>query len=427
MSRHFDRALVLFEQSRTDLAEAELRQELAGDPENPLAHALLALCLAERERFDEAQREAEVAVHGAPDMPFAHYALAEVLAGRNRPKEAREAVNEAIRLDPSEADHFALLAGIEAELGRWKDALAASERGLALDPEHVRCSNMRAMALVNLGRRDEAGLTLDSALTRDPENAVTHANKGWAMLHAGTTKPALEHFREALRIDPDSEWARRGIVEALKARNFIYRWLLAYFLWMSRLSGRARWGVILGLYFASRFLDGISERSPQLAPYLRPLLLLYVLFVVLTWIADPLFNLLLRFSRFGRLALSRDQTVASNWLLVCLGGAVAALVIALLTSSGVAIAAVFFCAMMSIPVTATFRRQPGTPRRILGGYTIALALTGVGGITTATLYSFQPYSKAAGAASVLLAAVFIVGFVVFTLFANVIASIRFSR
>jgi len=32
------------------------------------------------------------------------------------------------------------------------------------------------------------------------------------------------------------------------------------------------------------------------------LLVAYMAFALLTWLADPLFNLLLRFSRFGRLA-----------------------------------------------------------------------------------------------------------------------------
>ena len=66
------------------------------------------------------------------------------------------------------------------------------------------------MALVRLGRRDEAGATLEAALARDPENAVTHANQGWARLHAGDFRGALEHFREALRLNPSLEWARAG-------------------------------------------------------------------------------------------------------------------------------------------------------------------------------------------------------------------------
>jgi hypothetical protein len=35
MGTHLDRAMVLFQQSRPDLAESELRQELTADPNSP--------------------------------------------------------------------------------------------------------------------------------------------------------------------------------------------------------------------------------------------------------------------------------------------------------------------------------------------------------------------------------------------------------
>ena len=62
MSPHIERALLLFQQSRTELAENELRQALGSDPDDSFAHALLALCLAKRKQFKEATTEAEQAV-----------------------------------------------------------------------------------------------------------------------------------------------------------------------------------------------------------------------------------------------------------------------------------------------------------------------------------------------------------------------------
>ena len=186
--------------------------------------------------------------------------------------------------------------------------------GLQMDSEHVGCTNLRAMALVKLGRRQEAGATIDAALARNPENSMTHANQGWTLLESRDHKKALEHFRESLRLDPENEWARQGIVESLKAKHLIYSWMLRYFLWMSKLSPRAQWGVILGAYFGNRILSGLSRSNPELAPWILPVKILYLIFVILTWTAHPLFNLLLRLNRFGRFALSREQVVASNWL-----------------------------------------------------------------------------------------------------------------
>ena len=123
------------------------------------------------------------------------------------------------------------------------------------------------MALVQLGRKDEAQQTLGSALANDPENALTHANQGWALLHRGDHAKALEHFREALRIDPELDWARAGIVEALKARHLIYRVMLRFFLWMGRQSqGRA-----VGRHPRLRFRpQSAGQRRPGLPRDSRP-------------------------------------------------------------------------------------------------------------------------------------------------------------
>ena len=115
MASPFDRALLLFRQSRYELAEKELRRTLSSDPDSAPAHALLALCLSERKRPDEARHEAGRAIALAPDEPFAHRAAAGVLLKQGRLDEADAAIHEAIRLDPSEADHFALLASLRLE------------------------------------------------------------------------------------------------------------------------------------------------------------------------------------------------------------------------------------------------------------------------------------------------------------------------
>ena len=69
---------------------------------------------------------------------------------------------------------------------------------------------------------------------------------GWTLLHDGDPRKAMGHFREALRLDPGMEWARAGIVEAMKARSLIYRIFLSYFLFMNRLSGNAQWATVCG-------------------------------------------------------------------------------------------------------------------------------------------------------------------------------------
>ena len=63
MNQNLERAILLFQQSRNDLAEAELRQALAAEPQDAYAHALLALCLAHREAISGGDDEARQAIH----------------------------------------------------------------------------------------------------------------------------------------------------------------------------------------------------------------------------------------------------------------------------------------------------------------------------------------------------------------------------
>lgn len=380
MNPNLERGLLLYQQSRHDLAEQELRQALAADPDDAYAHALLALCLTEQEQFKEATDEAQRAVHQAPDDPFSHYALAKVFYDRDRLDEAVAAISESIRLDPTDADYQALLAAIRFDQRRWPDALTAAEQGLEINPEHVGCTNLRAMALVKLGRRQEAGATIDVALAKNPENAVTHANQGWTLLEKGDYTKALEHFRESLRLDPENEWARHGIVEALKAKHFIYSVMLRYFLWMSKLSSGAQWAIILGGYFGYRFLSGFARDNPEWAPWILPVKILYITFAVMTWIADPLFNLALRMNRFGRLALSDEQTVSSNWIGGCILAALLSLSGWLVFGNEWALLSALVFGLTVLPLAGTFKCRDGWPRTVMAIYTASLALLGLGAV-----------------------------------------------
>ncbi len=370
------RAATLIQQSKPELAENELRQALSLDPHNDRAHALLGLCLIDRQQYAEATREAEAAVHLAPDGWFSHYVLAQVLFRRNREPDAKTAVQEAIRLHPEGSELWGLLAMIEYSMGHWADALAAAERGLQADPEDIRCANARSMALVKLGRQSEAHAALNATLSRDPDDAMSHANQGWALLEMGNIRGAQEHFREALRLEPNMGWAQQGMLTALKARNPLYRLMLGYFLWMSKLSPSVQWGLVLGLYFGIQVLQRAARANPALQPFVLPVVVAYGAFVVVSWLADPLFNLMLRLDRFGKHVLDGDERRGANLVGSCLLGAVICLVLGLVLGSFPLIMAALGCAVMAIPCSAVFRCDAGWPRRNMALGTAGLALVG---------------------------------------------------
>lgn len=404
-----DRASVLLEQERYELAERELRRLIAEEPGDVSAHALLGVCLSEQRKHKAAAESAQRAVHLDPTYPYAYYTLAYAYYNAERLNEAESTIGEAIRLDPEEATYYALLSSVKIQRRRWREALEAAERGLYFEPEHVGCINLRAMALNQLGQRDDAAVAVEGALNVEPENALTHANRGWQEVHRGRYDRAMEHFREALRIDAQLEWAREGVAEVLKARNPVYRVMLRYFLWSSRLSGRSMWLFIIGFLVLSRVLrEGIRTR-PELAPLLWPLYGLYLAFVLMTWIARPLFDLLLRLDPVGRVALSKQQVAASNAVGAALLVALVSLVVGLL--SGAESFYMFAAAslMMTIPLAGAFGADTPRTRKILPRYAAALGALAVFAFAL-SFYNFN--------AALPFAALFVVGFFVYGWVAN---------
>ena len=372
MNRSLTRALQLLNLSRYADAERLLRESLLAEPHDGGAHALLARALLEQDKLAEGTQEAETAVGLAPDAPFAHFVVAQAWQRRNYRDKAEAAIDEAIRLDPHDADYHAFRSALKFEASRWEDALKSAEQALAIDPEHIAANNFRAMALVKLGRRGEAGLTIDAALARDPDDAFSHANKGWALLEGREPKKALDHFREALRLDPTMEYARVGIIEALKARNPIYGLFLRYMLAMAKLPPKWQVGVIIGLWFVNRLLRGMAKANPALAPFVTPILIVYLLFALLTWLAQPLFNLLLRLHPLGKHALSPEEKLETNLIGGCIGAALLLGGLSFIDDWTGLMAPALAIFALAMPLHLVFTAAPGWPRMTLIGVTLTM-------------------------------------------------------
>ncbi len=366
MSVMLQRANLLFQQERYSDAADAARQHLASMPEDAAAHRLLALCLVNQGQLQPATEHAQQAIALNPTDPYSHYALAVVLLRRKHLPEALAAVQRAISIDPGFVEGYALVAQIRLSQNRWQEAFEAANQGLSLDPDDTTCLNLRAMAEVKLGRSKDAAATLNDTLHRNPDNAWAHANQGWVSLEQGNPKQAAQHFKEALRLDPNLDWARAGVVEALKARNPIYRWLLLYFLWMAKFSGQARFAILIGGYFGYRFALNAADKNPNLAPFLWPLIVAYIIFALLTWLGSPLMNLLLRLHPLGRYALSDDQRRGANLTAVLLLLPCIVLVTGLALGSpfGQYGLAALLVLLLALPGSAIYECDEGWPRNV---------------------------------------------------------------
>jgi len=312
-----ERALLLYRQGRHDMAAAELRDDIAKDPDNSLAYCFLALSLRELKQFDAAQAAADRARELEPNDSFTHFVMSRVMQSRNLHTEALAAIDVAIKLDPEDKHYYLQRASIRIDQDKWAEALADSEESLRIDPEDCEARNFRALALRRLGREKEAGEDLEDVLAKNPEDSLTHANRGWSLLQQNNRIKAQEHFQEALRIDPTNEFARDGYIDCLKSRSSIYSVLLRFLLWQGQMAARIGNQGLIVAGVAFLIVTQLAMRSPTLEPIVSPLMDLMMVLFILTYAADHLFNLLLRMDPVARHVLNDEErfrsTVVGGW------------------------------------------------------------------------------------------------------------------
>lgn len=373
----FDRALLLFNQNRPDQAENALRQLLAVEPDFGPAHSLLSLCIArDRDQLRAATEEAERGISCSPYDGYAHYVHATILDLRNRKDEAWSAMKRAIELEPEEAMYYGKIAELLAGMGKWKECLVEAEIGLQYDAEDESCRMIRSLALERLGRVEDSLEEAERAVQNDPDNSYAHSSLGWALIQNRQYKSSQLAFREALRLNPNNELARQGMIQALNSNNLLYRLVHRFISWMSRLESHIQWAVIIGLVVVMNVLSQIARQNPEFRPYITPLTMLYLGFVLLTWISNPLFNMLLRFHPFGQHLLTRREKWASNLIA---GTLLTGLTLAVISYARFGVfPAAWTIALMAVflvlPISVAFDTDEGWPLKVAIGVACGFTL-----------------------------------------------------
>jgi tetratricopeptide (TPR) repeat protein len=306
MNPSLQRASLLREHRRHEEAVAMLHQHLANDPQDAAAHVELALNRIQMPgqralAIDDIRR----AIALEPDAGHLHALHARILTQLDRPKDALAAAEQAITLDPG--DDFCWSAKGEAliALSRWKDAEAALNEALEIDPDSELASNLLAIALRHQNRLDDSNDESMRRLARDPENPVSLANAGWTALHRGKPAEAEKFFLEALRIDPELDFAREGLKESFRARSAFYRLFLRWAFFMQRFSEKNQMWILIGIVIGFRLVrKTVQEINPALLP---PLFVVFYLFLFGTWLSTGIANLTILRDKAARLSLDRSE------------------------------------------------------------------------------------------------------------------------
>ncbi len=400
---------ILIQQQKYGEAERILRELLAKEPNNIYFLSLLAEVHLQQENFEVAEKIIENAIGQSPENSHLFFIKARIAIEQETYDMAEQNIEEAIRLAPYTADYYAFLAHIKLSRKQFAKALELANKALEIDAENLLGLNTRSSALLKLNKKEASFETIEGALKEDPNNPYTHTNYGWMLLEKGNHKKALIHFKEALQNDPNFEYAQSGLLEALKAGNPIYRLFLAYAFFMSNLTSKYQWGVIIGFYIGFRILRSIARNNQALEPYLTPLIIFLALVAFSTWVINPISNLFLRFNKYGQLLLDTKEKLSSNFvagsfLLFILG-----IVLYLFTQDEKFMTITIYGFSMMLPFSVMF--TPSKYKYSLLIYTVVMAFIGILaiGITFSTGELFNPFTG-----------VYLFGFIAFQWVANLL-------
>jgi tetratricopeptide (TPR) repeat protein len=363
--------LLLQDQGRLEEAEACFYSVLAREPDNDFVYGRLALCqMSQPGKKRRALDTIAEAIRLRADEPFYFSVKAIVLGELHRGKEALEAAETAVRLNPE--DTFALSAKANAycAMDRWAEAEEWSRHALALDGDNAMAANILAHTLRMQGKRQLNAEAVERLLAADPEDSFAHVNAGWTALQAKNQPRAEQHFREALRLDPESDMAREGLLESFRARSWFYRAYLSYCFFMQRYTEGKQWMIFLGafaVYQVSRkYLESLNP------VYSGVLVAVWLGLVLWVWLAPGIGNFLILLDRSARLALKtaeRHQGIAVGGVFIA--GALATIAGLVSGYYPILLAGVGMLAT-TIPASLTFGNASSRGRLVFGSITVLL-------------------------------------------------------
>ncbi|HEX2250873.1 MAG TPA: tetratricopeptide repeat protein, partial [Gemmatimonadales bacterium] len=342
-------------------ALGELDRLIREEPYHGLWFALRALVHADSGHIEQALEDARAGREVAPDHPFVHYVSGAIALHQGEVISAIQSAQRAQQLDPTYADAILLEARARAMAGQWPRVAELAERISQREPDNEEAAVLATIArgVVRDGVLDEAAWT--SVVERFPLNPVARTGSGWTHLTRGRINAAQAQFEQALALDPSLTWAKEGLVLALKARNPAYALLLRFFLWFGRLPQHTRTLLLVGGVLGYNFLRRTAGANPEAKPLITPILIAYVGFVLLSWLADPLLNLLLMARPEGRRLLNADERRSATLVAGCLGTALILAAFAMFTEWTNAGLGAFGVGFTTLAIAAAYQRQ-GTRR-----------------------------------------------------------------
>lgn len=238
---------------RPDVAARQFARGLEVDPDHLELRLNLGLAQLRDQQLTEALQTFEEAAERHPNEARAHHDLGNALRTAGKPQEAIEALRQAVDLQPDYASAWFNLGNVLSGLEQWDEAEKALRRHRKLQPDDTRSAYLLAMAKNGRGNSTAAATQLRKLLRENPNDEVVRrgladvllgsrqyaaAAQVWmqaadldlpmaqrgqmldtgarALWGKGRRRPAIELWREWVRIAPDSTESHTALGNALQ-------------------------------------------------------------------------------------------------------------------------------------------------------------------------------------------------------------------
>lgn len=206
-----EQADLLFGLDRYEQATERYGQALTLNPDSVFALRGLAACHLNLGYTEEAEPIVHRLLQLDAENSHTCYLAAFLYNKLGRPAKAEEFIDKAIgqQADP---EYFALKGSIHYQHGHFYEAKQLARKGLHLKPDHLKCRELEVAARYDL--REPFRAEAEALLQLAPDSARAHFFRGKAFFIDNYVEKAIEHFREAVRLDPNWPQALEALLEA---------------------------------------------------------------------------------------------------------------------------------------------------------------------------------------------------------------------
>jgi tetratricopeptide (TPR) repeat protein len=185
VQKHFDTAVSLYKEHKTDEALSEFQLALKGAPKDATILRWIGFLNLQRKNYEAAREPLEQAIALDPNSVVAHLNLGNVYDGLKMYNKALEEFQKVTRLNPDSADAYFDEGMVYSRTNRWTEAAEALRTAAKLDTQSASGSRKP-----NVPARKEDPYIQDAL--------------GYALLNGGDSRGAVTAYQKAVSLAPDN-------------------------------------------------------------------------------------------------------------------------------------------------------------------------------------------------------------------------------